>query len=165
MHDIRQPGGRKASRIAVPLILALLIGLLAPPSALAIQTHGPLEGLVVHQIGHFLYGLAMLGFSLRIRRSHLSRRPSWRLMAAGSLLLALWNGWAFVAHILNRTVPADHFLVSPAGVRTGLEISTPVDALFYLFKMDHLLSVPALVLIYLALSAMNRDLTSRKQEE
>jgi hypothetical protein len=144
----------------------LLQYLLASP-ALAIQSHGPPEGIYVHQIGHVLYGLAMLGFAFRIRVSRLGKRKSWRLMSLGAFLLACWNGWAFIAHILNRKVPSIDFLLNEQGIKMGLILQTPVDWLYYLFKMDHLICVPALLCIYLSLRRMNEKppLSTRQYPE
>jgi hypothetical protein len=128
---------------------------LAAPPAFAIQLHGPPEGLYVHQIGHVLYGLAMLGFAFRIRVSRLGKRKSWQLMALGAFLLAGWNGWAFIAHILDIQIPSIDFLLNEQGIKMGLILRTPVDWLYYLFKMDHLICVPALLCIYLSLRRMN----------
>ncbi len=72
---------------------------------MAIQSHGQPEGLYAHQIGHLLFGLAMVGFAVRILISRLARQKPWRQMAIGSFLLACWNGWAFIAHILDEVIP------------------------------------------------------------
>ncbi|MFP7753124.1 hypothetical protein ACLG6S_00445 [Thermodesulfobacteriota bacterium B35] len=123
--------------------------------ALAIQAHGAPEGLYVHEIGHILYGLAMLGFTLRVLRStRLSRKPGWRLMSRGTLLLFLWNIWAFIAHIIDAAIPASHFLTDSGGLQSILVLRSGIDYLYCLFRMDHLLCVPALLLIYLGLRHM-----------
>ncbi|HHD56190.1 MAG TPA: hypothetical protein ENK89_00735 [Desulfobulbaceae bacterium] len=130
---------------------------LATSPAFAIQLHGPPEGLYVHQIGHVLYGLAMLGFAFRIRVSRLAHMTAWKLMTLGAFLLACWNGWAFIAHILDIRVPSIDFLLNEQGIKMGLILRTPVDWLYYLFKMDHLICVPALLCIYLSLRRMNEQ--------
>jgi len=147
-----------SSKILIFRILAaslLFQGALAAP-ALAIQTHGAPEGLYVHQIGHVLYGLAMLGFAIRIRVSRLAPRKSWKLMSLGAFLLFCWNGWAFIGHVLDMRIPSIDFLLNEQGIKMGLVLRTPVDWLYYLFKMDHLICVPALLCIYLSLQRMNR---------
>jgi len=142
------------------LSLNLLLSLFQASPALAIQSHGPPEGLYVHLFGHILYGLAMLGFAFRIRISRLAKDKAWRLMANGAVLLACWNGWAIVAHIVAKNISADHFLLNQQGIRTALVMDTPVTWFYYLLKMDHLICVPALVLMYLALRKMNSRASS-----
>ncbi len=133
----------------------LILPLFSATPALAIQSHGPPEGLYVHLIGHLLYGLAMVGFALRIRISKLAKDTAWRFMAVGAILFACWNAWAIVAHIVAKNISADHFLLNEQGIRTALVMDTPVAWFYYLLKMDHLICVPALLLIYLALRKMN----------
>ena len=137
------------------LSLILLVQLFCAGPAHAIQSHGPPEGIYVHLIGHVLYGLAMLGFAIRIRLSHLAARKSWQLMALGALILTFWNGWAFIAHVLATHIPATDFITNKQGVRMWVALHTPVDWLYYIFKMDHLICVPAILCIYLALRQMN----------
>ena len=143
---------------------ALMINLPLPlfwaSPALAIQLHGPPEGLYVHQFGHLLYGLAMVGFAFRIRISRLAKDTAWRFMAIGAILLACWNAWAIIAHIVAKNISAGHFLLNEHGIRTALVMDTPVTWFYYLLKMDHLICVPALLLIYLALRKMNSGASS-----
>ncbi len=137
------------------LNLLLLLQLVCAEPAHAIQSHGPPEGIYVHLIGHILFCLAMLGFAIRIRLSHLSVRKSWQLMALGALILAAWNVWAFIAHLLATHIPAGDFISNKQGVRMWVTLHSPVDWLYYIFKMDHLICVPAILCIYLALRRMN----------
>jgi len=150
----------KQQRVLQGMVINLLLTLFSASPALAIQSHGPPEGLYVHQIGHVLYGLAMLGFAFRIHISRLAKDRAWRFMAIGALLLACWNGWAIIAHIVAKNISADHFLLNAQGIRTALVMDTPVSWFYYLLKMDHLICVPALVLIYLALRKMNSRASS-----
>ena len=133
-----------------PLFLVAAI----PTPALALQTHAAPEGLYVHQIGHVLFAIAMFGFALRIRGSRLNKEKSWRLMSIGAVLFALWNGWAFFGHILVMLIPKGDFSRGSHGLKSILALHSPIDVLYYLFKMDHLLCFPALLFIYLALKRM-----------
>ncbi len=83
-------------------------------------------------------------------------------MTAGALLLALWNGWAFIAHVLSHLVPAGDFLTGVTGYRSRIIMRSTLDWLYYLFKMDHLVTVPALALILAALTGMNREKEQEK---
>ncbi len=142
------------------LVVNLLLALFGASPALAIQSHGPPEGLYVHLFGHILYGLAMLGFAFRIRISRLAKDKAWRFMAIGAVLLACWNGWAIVGHVVAKNISADHFLLNVQGIRTALIMDTPISWFYYLLKMDHLICVPALLFIYLALRRMNNRVFS-----
>lgn len=133
---------------------ALFLVAVIPTPALALQTHAAPEGLYVHQVGHVLFAIAMLGFAFRIRQSRLSKEKSWRLMSTGAVLFALWNGWAFLGHILESFIPVTHFRRGSAGLKSILDVYSPVDVLYYLFKMDHFICFPALLFIYIALKKM-----------
>lgn len=133
---------------------SLFLTAVIPLPAFALQTHAAPEGLYVHQIGHILFAVAMFGFALRIRRSRLSTEKSWRLMSRGAILFGLWNGWAFLGHILAVLIPKTDFNRDSHGLKSILVIHSPMDVLYYIFKMDHLLCFPALLLIYCALKRM-----------
>ncbi len=157
---------RRLSRrtVVAPVMAWLLLCDSAP--ALAIQAHGAPEGLYVHEIGHILYALAMLGFALRVlHSSRLSRKPGWRLMSWGTLLLFAWNLWAFVAHIIDVAIPADHFLADTRGLKSILVLQSRIDYLYCLFRMDHLICVPALLLIYLGLRHMLASAPLKPEEQ
>ena len=106
---------------------------------------------------HFIYvlfAIAMIVFALRIWRSRLRKEKSWRLMSVGAILFALWNGWAFFGHILVMLIPKGDFSRGSHGLKSILALHSPIDVLYYLFKMDHLLCFPALLFFYLALKRM-----------
>ena len=146
------------------MLAALCLVAVTPTPAHAIQIHTAPEGLYVHQFGHILFAIAMLGFALRVRQSRLSKEKAWRLMSVGAVLFALWNGWAFFGHILEILIPQTHFSRGSDGLKSILELHSPIDALYYFFKMDHLLSVPALVFIYLSLRRMTTHPTGHDVE-
>lgn len=142
-----------------------LLFLFSASPVLAIQAHGSPEGLYAHQIGHLLFGLAMVGFAVRILISKLTEEKSWQWMAIGALMLACWNGWAFVAHFLEEAIPLANFQLNGKGVKVGLWMNSPIEWFYYLFKMDHLVSIPALLFIYLALRRMNGHSSTLASEE
>ena len=143
------------SRIRAPFCGILFLGLFFPPAAVALQAHAAPEGLYVHQIGHVLFALAMVGFALRIRSSRLHGQKSWRLMEVGAHLFALWNLWAFCGHLVTLYVPGADFVMDGSSFDAALLLRSPVDILYYILKLDHLLCIPALLYIYLALKKMS----------
>ena len=144
----------KNTPLAIKIGLAMLFIATMPSPAQALQTHGAPEGLYVHQIGHVLFAIAMLGFALRIRQSRLREEKSWRMMSVGALLFALWNGWALTGHFLTLHVSPQDFIRDSHGMKSALLLQEPMNGLYYILKMDHLICLPALILIYLALRRM-----------
>lgn len=144
---------------------ALFLVAVFPSPALALQTHAAPEGLYAHQIGHVFFAIAMFGFALRIWRSRLRKEQSWRLMFVGAVLFALWNGWAFLGHIVTMLIPQADFSRGSDGLKSILALHSPVDVIYYLLKMDHLLCIPAMVFIYLALKRMTAQPADRVVDE
>jgi hypothetical protein len=140
---------------AFAALLCLAILSVADP-AMAIQTHGGPEGLVVHQIAHLFFLLSMATLAYWIQARGLGRQRAWRLIRYAAIMLMVWNIDAFIAHLLDeqtslvaiRQVDAFHLSIIP---RPGFEFLAP---LYYLFKLDHLFCVPALVLLYIGLRGL-----------
>ena len=150
---------------ATAAVIFLVLPLFLPEPAAAIQTHAAPEGLYVHLIGHILFAVAMGGFAYRIRRSRLGMEGAWRLMSLGAILFALWNVWAGSGHILEQTILKTDFMPNDARLLAILNVHSPADFLYYLFKMDHLLCVPALLFIYFALKKMTTEKMRAEQSE
>ncbi len=137
--------------------------LFTPFPAYALQTHGGIEGLYAHQGAHIFFFLAMVIFALRIYKSELILKGSWRYLSFGIWLLAFWNLWAFTGHILALSISKDQITTIESLKTPKLIIYTWKDALYYILKMDHLLCLPAIVLLYLGLTKMlNNSLVNKK---
>jgi len=124
---------------------------LDPAQAWAVQGHeGANEGLVVHQIGHVLFVGGLFFLLNRLRRlttnDYGGIEFKWFLW-----LIILWNVLAFHEHWYQATVNPDKF-IRTAGKITGFIISTPLDALYYFSRMDHLLLLPAFLFLMVALN-------------
>lgn len=124
----------------------------AQPAAAA-QVHAAPEGLYAHQIGHLIFIVAMGILIYWLRHRRLTHHQGWRRLQYAALFFMLWNADAGLAHLLE----------SRSGLFTSFDLGTwqarltaapgrefPV-AIYYLAKMDHLLCVPAIVFLYLAL--------------
>ncbi len=136
--------------------LLLIAELAGPLPVFALQAHGYI-GLYVHQEAHIFFLLAMLIFAYRIYRSGLINRREWRWMSHGALLLALWNGWALTGHFIERFVPADHIQLLGDDLVPSLAIASWQDVVYFILKMDHLLSVPAILCFYLGIKTMLKE--------
>ena len=137
--------------------------LFTPFPAYALQTHGGIEGLYAHQGAHIFFFLAMVIFALRIYKSELILKGSWRYLSFGIWLLAFWNLWAFTGHMLALSISKDQITTIESLKTPQLIIYTWQDALYYILKMDHLLCVPAIVLLYLGINKMLINSLMNKQ--
>ena len=134
------------------IIIAFLLVLILPGNALAIQAHGGPEGYYVHQLGHVIYAFSMIVFAYRLAGTEIIN-PKTRCRAmTGAFFLFLWNVWAFFGHLLTRELPSGY--VAAYGNYSTFSVTVPVRSLaegvYYLLKLDHLLCVPALFFLYLA---------------
>jgi hypothetical protein len=130
---------------------------LFPTPALAIQIHGPPEGIYVHQAAHVCFFVAMLYFAFELRRSHLAAQRGFRLMAWACLFFALWNLDAFVGHWTESLLSPEAFIGQFQDFSQRIVLSSPSAVVFYLAKFDHLILLLALLLFYLGLRKLRLD--------
>ena len=143
--------GKRADWGILPaLILSQPAGLLfSAARAQAVQGHGGTEGLISHQLGHLLFTLAMLVLLFRLRRSQL-RGPGWHEFTGFLWLIILWNVLTFTGHWMQHSVASGQF-IRHNGLVTAFLINNGFDLIFYLTRLDHLLLVPAFILLLLAI--------------
>ena len=144
-------------KITLATLLSLTVFLVSP--VLATQTHGEPEGLVAHQLAHLFFIISMGVFAFWLRRHRLTASSGWRLIQYAALLLILWNLDAMAVHFLDEQT---HLLNVTQVDTWHIRIETlpgyePIGSWYYLFKLDHLFSVPALVLLYLGLRKLATD--------
>jgi hypothetical protein len=146
------------SRKVLPILLYLLLG--HPSTAWALQSHGYV-GLYVHQGAHLLFLGAMIGFALRLRASELTAQPGWRRMALGAWFFGVWNIWAFIGHFITLTIPDHNVVVLEGDLVPSLLMATWKELTYYVLRMDHLLSLPAIIFFYLGIRAIRETFPHR----
>lgn len=129
--------------------LALVtIGLWSTP-AWAVQSHGGLEGLVSHEIGHVLFIIGITFLLYRLYRIGLTG-SGWGYFKTFLWLIIGWNILTFSGHWLHEYYGPANYLMAHGQI-IGLYINSPADFFFYLSRLDHLLLVPAFIFLFLAL--------------
>jgi hypothetical protein len=125
-----------------------LIFLIANP-AMALQSHGGIEGLAAHQIGHFLFavGMGYLLFRLYQLKIH---QAGWLEFKIFLWLIIAWNITTFSGHWMNEFVNPEKFIKAD-GITIAFSIQNFSDFYFYLTRLDHLLLVPSFLFLLLAL--------------
>jgi hypothetical protein len=123
-----------------------------PDPVSAIQTHGGPEGLYAHQMAHvgFLLAMIYIYFKTRTRQG-----AGWGMIRLSFILFALWNLNTLTVHAIENTLSPLQF----QGTSTLSQYFLPRAALevyYYFGKMDHLLCVPAAVLLGLGLKKLDR---------
>lgn len=163
-------------RITKPLIIRnrlftvlfsflFLILFFSPSNAWALQTHGPPEGLYVHQMAHILFMGALVYLFWDIRRSSFHQR-GWVYLQLFCLMMFMWNFVALTGHEAHHYMKPTDFFYGDSYFQTTL--ISPLSSLkltYYLTKLDHLFSVPALFFLYLALRAFYHATIEQKKQE
>jgi len=122
--------------------------LFSAAQAHAVQGHSGAEGLISHQLGHVLFTLAMVVLLFRLSRSQLLG-PGWREFTGFLWVIISWNILTFTGHWMQHSIPPEQF-IRHNGQVTGFLINNAFDLIFYLTRLDHLLLVPAFILLLLA---------------
>jgi len=131
------------------LALFLVLPLLFPDAALAVQQHGGEEGLVAHQIGHLLFISGMLYLLYRLHFSS-HKGSGWMNFKLFVWLIICWNVLTFYGHWHRELIDPAKF-IQANGKTTGFMISGPMDVLFYFSRLDHLILLPAFLFLLSAL--------------
>lgn len=151
-----------SKKFALSFILSVGICLTMASTVHATQIHFGSEGLYAHQIAHafFAFSMGILLYWLRDRK--LMLQAGWRYVQYSAVFFILWNLNALAVHTLDNY----NELFQRINAGDWWE-SVPMDgecsclALFYyVIKMDHLLCLPGIVLLYLGL----RELLKRARK-
>ena len=149
------------------ILPAVLILSLLPGEAFAIQFHTHSEGIITHQMGHlfFLFSMVMLMFI--IRGKELDKQKGWRMIQFSALFFILWNLDAVTAHFFDNQIHAVKmetldFYRMKVTVHNG---SRFLAGFYYGLKLDHLLCVPAMFLLYKGLSSLVEDQRRQKRDD
>jgi len=137
------------------MIAAFLIPAL-PQNLYALQFHSSSEGIITHQIGHMFFLFSMVVLMFIISGKGLTAHKGWRLIQLSAFFFILWNGCAITAHFLDNQIYAvsvERLAKGYAKIRTQNH-SGLLGWTYYTLKLDHLLCVPAMFLMYKGLSCL-----------
>ncbi len=129
----------------------------------AIQSHPAPEGLYVHQLAHVCFVISMGFLSYWLGVHHFCRKKGWRYIQVSAILFACWNIFAFLGHWVEEKIPRELFLGDPDWSQRLVASENLWADLFYLLKLDHLVSVPAIVCLFIGIKLLYRD--AEEEEE
>jgi hypothetical protein len=148
----------KLDRYLQKIWLVIPILLLSEP-AFATQAHSAPEGLYAHQLAHifFIFSMGVLIYWLRERQ--LVQSSGWRYIQYAAFFFILWNADAFLVHLLEEQFAIINIeRVSYWDINiTAATHSKSLLYLYYAAKLDHLLCVPALLLLYFGLRRLLKE--------
>ncbi len=138
-------------------IVAFFIVFLCPVNAWALQSHPAPEGLYVHQMAHIFFIGALVYLFWDIKRTSFTG-IGWRFLQAFCVLFFIWNITAFVGHWVALFLDDSAFDMGNgywlSRLRYPLE---PIRLTYYLTRMDHLVSMPALFFLMLSLRSFYKQ--------
>jgi len=123
--------------------------LFSAAQAQAVQVHSSAEGLISHQLGHLLFTLAMVVLLFRLSRSQL-QGLGWHEFKGFLWLIIFWNALTFTGHWMQHSIASNQFILLNNQI-SAFQINNCFDFFFYLTRLDHLLLVPAFILLLLAI--------------
>ncbi|MFZ0132041.1 MAG: hypothetical protein WAK95_05815 [Desulfobacterales bacterium] len=146
-------------RLTVMAACLTAVILIVPLPAFATQGHTQPEGLYAHQLSHvfFLFSMGLLMYWLRKRG--LVKTSGWRAIQFASLFFILWNADAFLVHFIEEQSQALAIVrINPWHLRIQAADGFGwLAVVYYVAKLDHLLSVPALFFLYIGLKRLLHD--------
>lgn len=146
-HDNRK-------KIASLCIVSAFIAVLMPDIVWAAKMR-EVEGVISHQIGHFLFIIGMLVLFYRLNAS-VSQTSGWIEFKIFIVLVILWNLVMFYGHLHSRFVNPDKFVIVDGTVKS-FAASSLSDVFFYLSRLDSLLLVPAFCFLLRALCIWRKE--------
>ena len=146
----------KNTRFMLSVIIFTLV-LLFPVSAWALQPHAAPEGLYVHQMAHILFMGALAYLFWDIKRTSFTG-IGWRFLQVFCILFFMWNIAAFIGHWVTHLIDDSAFDMANGYWLSRLRYPLgPVKLVYYLTRMDHLVSMPALFFLMLSLRSFYRQ--------
>ena len=133
-------------------ILMLFLAAL-PATAHATQAHGGPEGLHAHQMAHVFFAFSMGLLIYWLAKWHLIVSRGWRLIQYSALLFIFWNAGAFATHWLEEQsalIQINRVAIMQIQITTAPGYEW-LAWIYYLAKLDHLVCVPALLLLLMGL--------------
>ena len=142
-----------------PVAAASGFMLLLPADALAIQLHLTSEGIITHQMGHIFFLVSMVARIFTLSGKGLDKQKGWRLIQYSAFFFILWNLDAVLGHFLDNQIQVIK-LENISFSRMRMLVHNDSSILYwvyYILKLDHLLSVPAMLLFFMGLSVLVKE--------
>lgn len=130
-----------------------------PETAHATQAHGGPEGLHAHQLAHLFFAFSLGLLIYWLKKWGLIVSKAWRYIQYSAYLFILWNLDAFATHWLDEQSALIEIKRLTA---MEIQITTApgygwLGLVYYLAKLDHLLCVPALLMLFMGLRRLYKE--------
>jgi hypothetical protein len=131
----------------------VMSALFNPGVAWAFQSHPAPEGLYVHQLAHVIFSVAMGILAYWLQVNGFVQQRGWRLIQMSCILFILWNFDTVLGHWVEERVAADAVIGEPDWTQRII-LDSAMTRLYYALKLDHLVSVPAMICLFLGIRSL-----------
>jgi hypothetical protein len=145
-------------------IFLFILLMLIPGSAWAFQSHPEPEGLYVHQIAHVLFLLSMGVLAYWLEQNRFTLQRGWRFIQIACVFFILWNLVAFSGHWVEDKIPSASVSGEPDWTQKIDLGAHPLVPIYYILKLDHLVSVPAMIFLFLGIRSLYRQALNMGRE-
>ncbi len=149
----------------IPLTLFLpFFFLFAPDTAWALQSHGPPEGIFVHQMAHLFYASAVGYLFWDIGRRSFPGK-GWRYLQIFCVFMILWNLVAFTGHWLGFYI-ANSDIIRPTGYFSSQLVGplSSIKLIYFFATLDHIFSLPAIFFLFLSLRSLYNSVNKEEKK-
>jgi len=124
-------------------------------------------GPVVYPFSHLFFIASMAVLIYWLSRRGTAMQPGWREILYSAIFFILWSAFAFIAHFLEdpsgwiaaSRIGSWTLHIEPAGGNTFLAW------IYYLVRLDHLMSVPAMFFLFLGLARLSAQTKLKNPDE
>lgn len=146
---------RNHAKHIIAVCLFVLFGF--TENAWALQSHGPPEGIYVHQMAHLLFMGALGYLYWHTRKSPAIESKGWKYLQIFCFFLIAWNIIAFTGHQAFGLLSPSDFIDKGNWKEQLAPPITGVKVLYYITKMDHFLNVPGLLALVISLRTFYQE--------
>lgn len=147
-------------------VVLLMISVIWPSNALAIQVHAGSEGFYAHQMAHVFFLAAMIFLFYILFRHPLGHGKAWTYLKMSLLFFSIWNVNALITHSLELTIPLESLVIKKGILPYYFCASMTFEKwAYYVGKFDHILCVPAMFFLTMALKTFCQEAERRTAEK
>ncbi len=152
--------------MAFLIYFSLLFLVFFPDTALAVQVHGPPEGVLVHLMGHIFFFAALLFLIYILNKYPVDRGKAWTYFKISIFFWLVWNIDTFVNHILALRLDKSAIIVGRHHIFSYLAGPLTVEKwIYYMGQFDHFLCIPAMWSLSMSLRYFCKKVEKQTAEE
>lgn len=144
----------------------LLLICFFPDTAMAVQVHGPPEGVIVHLMGHIFFFAALLFLIYILSKYPIERSKAWTYFKISIFFWLVWNVDTFIEHIFALRLDKSAIVMGKHHIFSYLAGPLTTEKwIYYLGQFDHFLCIPAMLSLSMSLYYFCKKVEKQTVEE